>query len=462
MSGLWIYDITDPLNGQLLGVFDTSETYPYRIALSDTFAAVTYWLGGSLKVISVADPANPYLVTEHGGSCTGIAWHNSLAYVVFQNRFEILNMTDAAHPSRVGYVPISHTGRDLTVDGSLVYGLGRCLTVLDGTGPGDLELLGLLELEDLPVCLGQDGTLALVATLRYPDTTRLDVIGLSDPLHPRLLGSVALRSGRAAVVVRDTLGFVATDSGLVVYDLSEPQVPQVAGSLRVSMTPRRMTIQDNVCFIGGSRIWSLDIGDPANPVLLGDTSIEVDDLVVKDTLLYVVPHCGGQLNVYSVADPGSLRELARIQGRNAICVAVCDTLLVTGGVNYVEVFSIADPADPVHLGITYVPENSWRIVVQADTVYTSHIRRYRLVVMPSGIELERIPTVRTAQLRVWPVPANRVLNIESREPVVLFDASGRRVLNLSPGENDVHHLAPGVYFVRQPDRRTTTKVILQK
>jgi hypothetical protein len=32
----------------------------------------------------------------------------------------------------------------------------------------------------------------------------------------------------------------------------------------------------------------------------------------------------------------------------------------------------------------------------------------------------------------------------------LFDASGRKVLDLMPGPNDVRSLAPGVYFVREP------------
>jgi hypothetical protein len=32
--------------------------------------------------------------------------------------------------------------------------------------------------------------------------------------------------------------------------------------------------------------------------------------------------------------------------------------------------------------------------------------------------------------------------------MVLLDASGRKVLDLWPGPNDVSHLAPGVYFVR--------------
>jgi hypothetical protein len=32
----------------------------------------------------------------------------------------------------------------------------------------------------------------------------------------------------------------------------------------------------------------------------------------------------------------------------------------------------------------------------------------------------------------------------------LLDISGRKVLDLRPGPNDVSHLAPGVYFVREP------------
>jgi hypothetical protein len=32
---------------------------------------------------------------------------------------------------------------------------------------------------------------------------------------------------------------------------------------------------------------------------------------------------------------------------------------------------------------------------------------------------------------------------------ILLDASGRKVMDLRPGPNDVSRLAPGVYFVRQ-------------
>jgi hypothetical protein len=52
-------------------------------------------------------------------------------------------------------------------------------------------------------------------------------------------------------------------------------------------------------------------------------------------------------------------------------------------------------------------------------------------------------------------------------PNWLLDVSGRKVLELLPGANDVRALAPGVYFVRQAssvmrDASGVTKVIITR
>jgi hypothetical protein len=50
---------------------------------------------------------------------------------------------------------------------------------------------------------------------------------------------------------------------------------------------------------------------------------------------------------------------------------------------------------------------------------------------------------------------------------VLLDISGRSVMDLAPGANDVRHLAPGVYFVQQTSdvehhASSVTKVIVTR
>jgi hypothetical protein len=49
----------------------------------------------------------------------------------------------------------------------------------------------------------------------------------------------------------------------------------------------------------------------------------------------------------------------------------------------------------------------------------------------------------------------------------LFDMTGRQVMPLRPGPNDIRHLAPGVYFVREAsgvgrEASSVHKVILQR
>jgi len=62
-SGLRIYDISDPLHGQLLGAFDTVHAGAYRVAVKDTVALMIYAFdyGGVFRLQGGVScrPANP-------------------------------------------------------------------------------------------------------------------------------------------------------------------------------------------------------------------------------------------------------------------------------------------------------------------------------------------------------------------------------------------------------------------
>jgi hypothetical protein len=59
---------------------------------------------------------------------------------------------------------------------------------------------------------------------------------------------------------------------------------------------------------------------------------------------------------------------------------------------------------------------------------------------------------------VLALPASPRLRV-SASPVLL-DVSGRKVLDLHPGSNDVSRLAPGIYFVHEVRARAVRKVVL--
>ncbi|MFO7674691.1 MAG: T9SS type A sorting domain-containing protein [bacterium] len=59
-----------------------------------------------------------------------------------------------------------------------------------------------------------------------------------------------------------------------------------------------------------------------------------------------------------------------------------------------------------------------------------------------------------------PNPARYSVHLAGTEGVGLYAPDGRRVALLQPGENDVRHLARGVYFVRRQDTGESSRQVL--
>jgi hypothetical protein len=60
-----------------------------------------------------------------------------------------------------------------------------------------------------------------------------------------------------------------------------------------------------------------------------------------------------------------------------------------------------------------------------------------------------------------PAIIKSVIKLPGNKRAELFDITGKKVYQLLPGNNDIHHLASGIYFVRQEQCKYTSKIILQ-
>jgi hypothetical protein len=83
-----------------------------------------------------------------------------------------------------------------------------------------------------------------------------------------------------------------------------------------------------------------------------------------------------------------------------------------------------------------------------------------------GVEERENGEVRRVKSGATIVRSVLFLGVDSRQNTVhravLLDISGRKVLALHPGTNDVRALAPGVYFVRQAPAQVTSKVVIAR
>ncbi len=121
-----------------------------------------------------------------------------------------------------------------------------------------------------------------------------------------------------------------------------------------------------------------------------------------------------------------------------------------------------------HPGMYYYREGKWRPdATVPDRVYSlsDHYRAFWYAGTEDGVyHCDETPGV-------GELPSSVVLSAnllwQVRFHSVLLDITGRRVVDLVPGENDVRHLSPGVYFVRpassvRRDVSSVRKVVIQR
>jgi hypothetical protein len=86
-------------------------------------------------------------------------------------------------------------------------------------------------------------------------------------------------------------------------------------------------------------------------------------------------------------------------------------------------------------------------------------------IRPTGVEERKplgaqrptqVPTIVGGVLHI-PQPADH----QPPAAIALYNLAGGKVADLHPGENDIRHLAPGVYFVRDRATTRTTKIVTQ-
>ncbi|MFO7637844.1 MAG: hypothetical protein R6X14_00845 [bacterium] len=105
-----------------------------------------------------------------------------------------------------------------------------------------------------------------------------------------------------------------------------------------------------------------------------------------------------------------------------------------------------------------IPIRSWPLAMAWDPVtnrtYVPTWEGSNVTVIRGGVPaIAGPPGVPTGHQPPGPTIIRNVLNLQpaiwnQQSAIVLLDPTGRKVMDLTPGDNDVRHLAPGVYFVR--------------
>jgi hypothetical protein len=191
-------------------------------------------------------------------------------------------------------------------------------------------------------------------------------------------------------------------------------------------------------------------------------------VAVKDTFVYV-PSFYDTLWIYSVADPAAPYPIAGAplgadnRGRDAAMFN--DTLVSVGCEHNVVFVNVSDPAHPRVVGSSPSPGRVRRVVCSPPYLYACCGGAGVAIYETTQVAVAEPWQDEVKQARKGASVVRGVLNLEvgSRQNTAfsaeLLDVSGRKVLDLHPGANDVRALAPGVYFVREAQAQAQAQAV---
>ncbi len=186
------------------------------------------------------------------------------------------------------------------------------------------------------------------------------IVDVGNAAAPQLVGVASAAGGQGTdLALADGLAFLATGTdGLKVFDISDPQDPNLLGSLDTPGNARGVDVSGDLVVVASDQagVLIIDANNPTNPVLLGSThtrgsSSRAADLAVRERLAYVADGARatpGGLRVINFSEPttpfvaGSTGDAFGLTG-----VALERNFALTSDflfANAVPIFNVATPS----------------------------------------------------------------------------------------------------------------------
>ena len=313
------YDITNPATPLFRS--DVVSTYLPLKDLAASGGNLYELASGTTHVHDFAVPASPTLtatILQGGFNPENILVVGP--YTIFSSGDQVFAM-DVTIPTAPGIPTLIHTAPQLIDDMSIksnrlyvasgTYVSDSSLEVLDLTIPTAPALLGARSLPDGPVAMAVEGFRVFIVD----ESDNLSVFDATNPAAITSLGRVALPFPIhgyefARIEVSGNHAFIAAPDGLTIIDIRDPAAPVVVGT----RLPRGIeelvgfAMRDNIAFVAQSddAVESFDLIDPLVPVLLDTITFpdEVSSIGVIDSLLLVTSF--SQFDIVDTANPANL------------------------------------------------------------------------------------------------------------------------------------------------------------
>jgi len=488
----------DSLNCRLVGNYDYPTGFPIDVALADTCVYIA-WAEGGLRIVSVADPHSPYELGVFAAATIAIdvAVQDSFVYVAnHSNGIYVVNVADPRNPTEVGHVGTAGIAARVAVKDTLLYVADRNagLRVFSVANPASPSEIGHCDTVGIVNDVAVAGDFAYLVSGMDND---IWVVNVADPSSPQPVGRCPLPNGGEAVAISGGYAYVA-GSDLYVIDISNPASPTLTKSYATTGYCLGVTIAGSIAYVGdasyGLRV--LNVSDPRDPQEVGyyNTPGMAGNATVAGEYIYLADDASG-LQVIQFYGAGVAEKTVNDE-RGTLNVG---PTIVRGVLNlptssftlHHSLFSLSGrkvldlrpgPNDVSFVwtydhGENWIRTSSvcswmiWDICFLDDTTqgWAVGTNGFIMATTPGLGGIEEAPSANERTSNRGATIVRNVLLLPPSSlrlhPSSLLDISGRKVLDIHPGANDVSRLAPGVYFLHSSiaNRQSPmTKVIIAR
>ena len=197
--------------------------------------------------------------------------HGSYAYVGYlMHAMSVVDISNPQLPRVVASVLQAYGVMDIAASGSWLYAVGwNGIWAIDVSNPLSPVVRGYLAVDGQAISV--EGAHAYVL-----DGYNFHVMDITNPAAPALVGTLGTEAGRD-LAVSGQHAFVVDWHGVQIIDVADPALPVEVGRIAdvERLHARRISIQGDHAYLARDRVAVVDIRDPLNAIVIGETETQV-------------------------------------------------------------------------------------------------------------------------------------------------------------------------------------------
>jgi len=473
----FILNVSNPNSIQQLSCINYAGGYD--IYLLNFFAYISgyYFSVGEFQIIDISNASFPNVVSRctTAGSNQGVWADNPFgrAFVAdAEQGMQIIDISNPVDPVIDTFMLKAGSSVDIVVNQNYAYianydaGLKiiNISNLIQPTEIGVYDTLGYQYSTTNSIMIKD--SFAYIGDLRWNNKFRS--VDVSNPAHSVFAGLINIAARPQDMFLKDTLLFIAEDYHFQIVSISNPRQPSLVGSCILQNASTSVCLQDTLAYVGSLPSVIINVKNPSNPIIIGTIPVGPYSIFVKDTFAYMAINYGG-LEIWSIANPSSPYLIDTVYYQRGYDVIVIDSIAYFGGLDF-RILNVANPSNAFEIGRYTTPYRVKRLYYDSGLIYAACFGAGMCIFeqLPSGIEENHNEISITKLLKITPNPTSSRFNLELNridDVVLVYNLAGKLVKQVNWSKHnrqiDISNLPDGVYFLssKHSKNRILSKVV---